>query len=132
MNYRPLFMIIALNIVLLVSTIQASENTAEIDVYFLSGPYVISPMTKVINIGDEAIHNVRITNVSVQGNILFNNRESTLADVLEPSEYTLSQPTSLFLGYGLFPITITVDCNEGTFITDETNGFIIGWFLLIP
>jgi hypothetical protein len=131
MRYITLF-IVVFSLGLIAPTLHASENTVDIDVYILSGPHVLSPKIKVTNMGESDIHDVRITDVSVEGNILYNNRESLLTDGLEPGEYTLGQPNSLFLGYGIFSMNITVECDEGTCTTDETNGFIIGWFFLIP
>jgi len=132
MNYRSIPIVVILSIGLISPIVHASENTADIDVYIISGPHLISPTIKITNTGDVAVHNILITNVSIQGNILFNNRESLIVDMLNPGEKAIGQPNSLFLGYGLFSMTITIECEEGVYTTDETNGFIIGWFFLIP
>ena len=110
-----------------------SESSGpEIDIEILRGPHFPSPMMRITNNGDNSAHNVKITNVDVNGNILFNNRETIVADVLEPDSYEIADVNSLFIGFGLFNITIFVTCDEGVFISDTVNGLIIGSLILIP
>jgi hypothetical protein len=105
---------------------------AEIDIEILRGPHFPSPMMRITNIGIDSAHNVKITDVEVNGKILYNNRETIVADVLEPDSYKIADVNSWFFGFGLFNITISVSCDEGVFISDTVNGLIIGSLILIP
>ena len=110
-----------------------SESSGpDIDIEMLRGPHFPSPQYKITNIGDEPAHNVKITDVDVNGKILYNNRVTSIADVLEPDYYHIVDVNSWFFGFGVFNITISVSCDEGMFVSDTTNGFIIGSLILIP
>ena len=104
----------------------------ELEVKILPGPIFPSPTIKVTNNGEASAHNVLIKDVDVKGKILYNNRESKIADVIEPDAYKISSVNSWFFGFGLFNITIYVSCDEGMFISGTTNGLIIGSLILIP
>ena len=104
----------------------------EIDIEILRGPHFPSPMMRITNNGDNSAHNVTITDVNINGNILFNNRETIVADILEPYSYKIADVNSWFFGFGLFNITIFVTCDEGVFISDTVNGLIIGSLIFIP
>jgi hypothetical protein len=110
-----------------------SESSGpDIDIEILRGPHFPSPMMRITNNGDDSAHNVKITDVEVNGNILYNNRETIVADVLEPDTYKIADVNSWFFGFGLFNITIYVSCDEDVFISDTVNGLIIGSLILIP
>jgi hypothetical protein len=104
----------------------------EIDIEILRGPHFPSPMMRITNNGNYSAHNVKITDVNVNGNILFNNRETIVADVLEPDSYKIADVNSWFFGFGVFNMTVYVSCDEGIFESDTTNGIIIGSLILIP
>ena len=118
----------------MLTSISALQNNSgpEIDIEMLRGPHFPSPQYKITNTGDEPAHNVKITDVDVNGKILYNNRETRVADVLEPDYYHIADVNSWFFGFGVFNITISVSCDEGMFVSDTTNGFIIGSLILIP
>jgi hypothetical protein len=126
-----LFFIVAITILTPLSTFAISYGP-DIDIEILRGPHFPSPMMRITNNGDEPAHNVIIKNVEINGNILYNNRESRVADILEPDSYKMADANSWFFGFGLFNITIYVSCDEGMFISDTLNGLIIGSLILIP
>jgi hypothetical protein len=113
-------------------TIGQYSSGPEMDIEILRGPHFPSPMMRITNIGDNSAHNVKITEVEVNGQVLYNNRETIVADVLKPDSYKIADVNSWFLGFGLFDITIYVSCDEGVFISDTVNGLIIGSLILIP
>ena len=114
--------------------ISAVQNNSgpEIDIEILRGPHFPSPMIRITNNGNDSAHNVKIIDVEVNGNVLYNNRESIIEDILEPDSYKIADVNSWFFGFGLFDITIYVSCDEGMFISDTTNGLIIVSLILIP
>jgi hypothetical protein len=109
-----------------------NENGPVLEVEVLSGPHFPAPAFRVRNIGDETVHNVELTDITVDGNILYNNRDMKLADEFEPEQWTIYGPNSWFIGFGTFSMIVTVTCDEGVFSSDETNGFIVGALVLIP
>jgi hypothetical protein len=109
-----------------------NESGPVLDVEVLSGPHFPGPSFKVKNIGDETARNVELTDITVDGNILYNNRDMKIADEIEPGDWTIDGANSWFVGYGFFSMIVTVTCDEGVFSSDETNGFIIGPLMFIP
>ena len=103
-----------------------------LNIEILSGPHFPGPSFRVKNIGDETAHNIKLTDITVNGSILYNNREMKIADEMEPSDWDISSANSWFVGFGTFSMIITITCDEGVFSSDETNGFIIGPFMFIP
>ena len=109
-----------------------ADSGPELEVEILTGPHFPSPSVRVVNIGDVTVHNLKLTDTLVDGNILYNNRDVTIEDSLEPDEWDITSVNSWFFGLGIFSITVTVTCDEGVFSSDVTNGFIIGSLVLIP
>lgn len=109
-----------------------ADSGPELEVEVLTGPHFPSPAFRVVNIGDVTVHNLRLTDTIVVGNILYNNRDINIADSLVPDEMDIDSVNSWFFGFGIFSITVTVTCDEGVFSSDVTNGFIIGSLVLIP
>ena len=109
-----------------------ADSGPELEVEILTGPHFPSPSVRVVNIGDVTVHNLKLTDTVVEGNILYNNRDVTMKDSLEPDERDITSVNSWFFGFGIFSITVTVTCDEGVFSSDVTNGFIIGSLVLIP
>ena len=109
-----------------------ADSGPELEVEILTGPHFPSQAFRVVNIGDVTVHNLRLTDTIVVGNILYNNRDINIADSLVPDEMDIDSVNSWFFGFGIFSITVTVTCDEGVFSSDVTNGFIIGSLVLIP
>ena len=108
-----------------------NENGPVLEVEFFTGPHFPAPAFRVENIGDETAHNIKLTDITVNGSILYNNREMKIADEMEPSDWDISSPNSWFIGFGVFSMIATITCDEGVFSSYETNGFIIGPFMFI-
>jgi len=109
-----------------------NQSGPVLNIEILSGPHFPSPAFRVKNIGDETAHNIKLTDIIVNGSILYNNRDMKIADEMEPSDWVISRSNSFFIGFVVFSMVITVFCDENVFYSDETNGFIIGPFLFIP
>ena len=87
----------------------------------------------VENIGDEIAHNVTLTEVTVEGNVIFNFQElKQYGKDLNPEQMTLLDPNSGVIGYGRFNLSMTVTCDEGFISTSSVQGFIIGPAYIIP
>ena len=86
----------------------------------------------VKNIGDSTAHNVTLINLSIDGNVLYNNRVTKWERDIEPGTTLLGSPNSLFIGMGRFTATMTVTCDEGIIGTGSGNGFIFGPFIIVP
>ncbi|VVB61112.1 Uncharacterised protein [uncultured archaeon] len=86
----------------------------------------------VKNIGDSTAHNVTLTNLSIEGNVIYNNRVTKWERDIESGTTLLGSPNSLFIGIGRFTATMTVTCDEGIFGTGSGNGFIFGPFIIVP
>jgi hypothetical protein len=108
-----------------------NESGPVLDVIILTGFQFPGPSFRVNNIGDETVHNIKLTDITVNGSILYNNREMKIADEMEPGDWDISSANSWFIGYGVFSLVITVTCDEGVFYSDKTNGIIIGPFMFI-
>jgi hypothetical protein len=63
-----------------------NENGPVLEVEFLTGPHFPAPTFRVENIGDETAHNIKLTDITVNGSILYNNREMKIADGFVYSE----------------------------------------------
>ena len=108
-----------------------NESGPVLNIVILSGPHFPGPSFRVKNIGDETAHNVELTDITIDGDILYNNREMKIADEMEPGDSDISSANSWFIGFGIFSIVITITCDEGVFYSDKTNGIIIGPFMFI-
>ena len=110
----------------------AADSGPELEIKILPGPSFPAPAIKVTNIGDETAHNVHLTNVNIDGNVLFNNRGVNIANTLDSDNFIICTPNSWIIGFGLFTMNVTIECDEGVFISESSNGFIIGALQLIP
>jgi len=86
----------------------------------------------VKNIGDSIAHNVTLINLSIDGNVLYNNRVTEWRRDIEPGTALLASPNSMFIGLGRFTATMTITCDEGITDTGSGNGFIIGPLIFVP
>ncbi len=73
-----------------------------------------------------------MTGVTITSKFRYNNRECNVANSLEPDDFTICTPNNWVIGFGLFSINITLECDEGVFVSDTVNGIIIGGLQLIP
>lgn len=104
----------------------------DLEVTVLRGPTYSSPIVKVKNTGNSAVHTIRIVDVNVSGPVVYNNRESLLTTSIAPGEVIYGTINSWFFGFGVFSITVTIACDEGVFLSDPTNGLIFLSFVFIP
>jgi len=108
-----------------------NESGPVLDVRIITGPIFPGPSFRVDNIGDESAYNVELTDITVEGNVLYNNRIVKIADEMEPGDWDISIANSFFIGFGVFSMVLTVTCDEGVFYSDKTNGLIFGPFIFI-
>ena len=92
---------------------------------------VLSIYYSVLNIGDATAHNVTYSNISFEGNVLYNSRTSILTRKLDPDN-SVYAGTDLFIGFGRFTATISVTCDEGVSDTTSVNGIVLGPLYFIP
>ena len=86
----------------------------------------------VKNIGDATAHNVTLIDLSIDGNVLYNNRVTEWGRDVEPGHMLIASPWSMFFGFGIFTATMTVTCDEGVNDTGSGNGFILGPLIFVP
>lgn len=86
----------------------------------------------VKNIGDATAHNVTLTDLTIEGMVLYNNRDPEWYRDIEPGVTLLGYPESLFLGFGTFTATMTVTCDEGVNGTGTGNGLMFGPLIFVP
>jgi len=103
-----------------------------LDVSILAGASFPSPLIRIKNTGNRDLHEVWITNTSISGNVLYNNRNVLIANILDPEDSTINQLNTWMIGLGTFTIQVTVTCNEGSFQSDLVNGLLIGPIVFIP
>jgi len=84
------------------------------------------------NIGDATAHNVKLINLSADGNLLFNSRIIEWNKDIEPDHKLRESITGMFMGFGRFNMTMTITCDEGVIGTGRSSGFIIGILMFIP
>jgi hypothetical protein len=110
-----------------------NESGPELETYILSGFSLIFTKIHVENIGDETAHNVRISEVTIDGNVIFNFQESKLWSVdIEPGAIVILDPNNMIFGFGKFTISMTVICDEGASSTSTVTGLIFGPIVFIP
>ena len=109
-----------------------SVNPVRVEIEVIRGWHLPAPLYEIKNTGDTSIHNVVLINTTVDGPILYNNRDVVIADVIEPGDWAHFDSNTWFIGFGMFSIEISVTCDEGIFSSDVTNGFIIGSLIFIP
>ena len=85
----------------------------------------------VENIGDATAHNVTYSNISFEGNVLYNSRTVILTKKLDPGQKVIGS-TDLFIGFGTFTVTISVICDEEVSDTISVNGIVFGPLYFIP
>jgi hypothetical protein len=107
-------------------------NSVVLEIEIIAGWHLPAPRYEVKNIGDSTVHNVVLIDTLVEGNILYNNRDVIIADEIEPAEWMHFDSNTWFIGFGTFSIMIKISCDEGTFSSEEINGFIIGSLIFIP
>lgn len=105
---------------------------AELDISINTGFSFPSPLIRLENTGNVALHNLKVTNTSVTGNVLYNNREVAIANTFGPSHVDLIMLNTWMIGFGTFSMTVTISCDEGVFVSQPTNGLIVGPFIFIP
>ena len=108
-----------------------NESGPVLEVRILTGFQFPNPSFRVDNIGDETAHNVELTDIAVEGDVIYNNRSGKIADEMEPDDWTIDSVNSCFIGYGVFSMVLTVTCDEGVFYSDKTNGIIFGPIIFI-
>lgn len=86
----------------------------------------------VKNIGDSTAHNVTLVDLSIDGRVLYNNRETKWFRDVEPGDTLIASPESFFLGLGTFTATMTVTCDECVNGTGSGNGIILGFLIFVP
>ena len=86
----------------------------------------------VKNVGDVTAHNVTLTDFSIDGRVLYNNRAAEWYRDVEPGSTLYAEPNSLFLGFGTFTATMTVTCDEGVNGTGGGTGIILGPLIFVP
>jgi hypothetical protein len=124
--------IVILGFLPIVSSENGMENKPDLETSIRTGFNMIFYMY-VENIGDETAHNVTLTNVTVDGNVIFNFQEINQYSVnIPPGERTIIDPNSFSIGFGVFTVTMTVSCDEKVMSTASANGLMFGPFYIIP
>jgi len=86
----------------------------------------------VKNVGDATAHNVTLIDLIIDGNVVYNNRETEWGRDVEPGTTMMDYPGTQFVGFGVFEATMTVTCDEGATDTGTGNGIIIGFMIFVP
>ena len=86
----------------------------------------------VKNVGDMTVHNVTLTDLSIDGKVLYNNRITEWHRDIEPGHTLYDEPNSLFFGLGMFTATMTVTCDEEITETGTGNGIMFGPLIFVP
>ena len=86
----------------------------------------------VKNVGEGTAHNITLTDITIDGRVIYNNRKTEWNRDIEPGSTLIDCPRSLFFGFGKFTVTMTVTCDEGINGTGTGNGIIIGFLIFVP
>ena len=86
----------------------------------------------VKNVGDMTVHNVTLTDLGIDGKVLYNNRITEWYRDIEPGHTLYDEPNSLFFGLGMFTATMTVTCDEEITETGTGNGIMFGPLIFVP
>ena len=112
-----------------------NESEPEFEVGLAPGVFTSIPLNilpfgelriSIRNIGDATAHNVKLINLSADGNILFNSRIIEWNRDIEPGKKILGYFNGMFMGFGRFNMTMTITCDEGVIGTGRSSGFILG------
>ena len=110
-----------------------NNSGPELETHIISGFSFLLVEIHVENIGDTTAHNVKLTDIVIEGNVILNFQESKIWSVdLEPGEWTFLDPNSMTIGFGKFTISMTVKCDEGASSTSSVSGLIFGPLIFIP
>ena len=94
------------------------------------------PQIYIKNIGNAPAHNVTLTNLQMDGLIVYNDRGIDWGpfdnSVLEPGEQVSGYLATTLFGFGRFTASMTVSCDEGINETDTGYGIILGFLVFIP
>jgi len=107
------------------------SSVPNLEVRIMSGFDIWNIFFTVENIGDTTVHDVKLIDMAVEGNVLYNSRIWLVSSELEPSQQA-HYSTDMILGFGIFTVTLTVTCEEGDLINASANGFIFGNIYFIP
>ncbi len=107
------------------------SSVPNLEVRIMSGVDILSISFTVENIGDTTVHDVKLIDMAVEGNVLYNSRIWLVSSELEPSQKA-HYSTDMILGFGRFTVTLTVTYEEGDSISTSANGFIFGFIYIIP
>ncbi len=116
------------------TTEQDSLNVSSVpnlEVRIMSGFDIWNIFFTVENIGDTTVHDVRLIDMAIEGNVLYNSRIWLVSSELEPGQKAYYD-TDMILGFGRFTVTLTVTYEEGDSISTSANGFIFGIIYIIP
>jgi hypothetical protein len=86
----------------------------------------------VKNVGESTAHNIVLTDITIKGLVIYNNRETAWNRDVEPDHTLIDCPNTLFLGFGPFTATMTVTCDEGVTATGTGNGLTLGPLIFVP
>ena len=116
------------------NTLEESGPELEVGLYTSIGNGLTSQglCISVKNTGDSTAHNVTLTDLSIDGYVLYNNRVTEWGRDVEPGHTLISYPESMFIGFGMFTATMTVICDKGVNDTGSGNGFILGPLIFVP
>ena len=116
-----------------ISAEKSNNEGVELETSIMTGVNVWFFGIYVDNVGEEVAHNVRLTDVTVDGNVIFNFQESKQYERdINPGAMTLLDPNSGVIGYGKFDLSMTITCDEGCTLTSSVEGFMFGPFYIIP
>lgn len=108
------------------------EPIVSLEIDIIAGFSFPSPTIIIRNKGTVEIHSVKIADIAIEGNVIYNNRETPVDTVLEPNDVAITSLNTWLIGLGSFSIVVTISCDEGSFSSDEINGLIFGPFIFIP
>ncbi len=129
---KIVFLVFAVLLCSLLFPTASANSGVELNIRVIAGPSFPCPMMKITNKGNATAHNIHITDLTIEGKVLYNNRETKITDDLDPDSFRFCGPNTWVIGYGLFTMNVTVRCDEGVFYSESVNGFIIGPLQLIP
>ena len=110
-----------------------NESGPELETHIVTGFGRRAVYIDVENIGDTIAHNVTLTQVTTSNNVILNFQAATCWSVdLIPGEDYWLDPNNKVFGFGIFTISMTVECDEGASSTSSVTGLIFGPLFFIP